>query len=340
MDIAAFRHRLLHWYDSNRRTLPWRALKGQKPNPYHVLLSEIMLQQTTVATVIAYFERFIGQWPTLEAMAKASLDDVLVAWQGLGYYSRARNLHKALGQLADLPSFPQTPDDLRKLPGVGDYTAKAIASIAFDQPVVPVDGNVIRVVARVFGLTQALPMLKKTVAEKALLLAADDRPGDFAQSLMDLGSMICRPQQPRCDRCPLRSLCKGYEDSLQHTLPIKAVKPPKPTRYGCAFLTMNKQGQIWLRRRPEKGLLGGMIEVPGTAWAEQPTELVHDGLWRGIVKHTFTHFHLNLSVYETTKDPEEILGFPTGFWADTKALDQQALPTVMKKVLAFLRPET
>ena len=200
---------MLQWYDQHARTLPWRALKGQQQNPYYVLLSEVMLQQTTVATVKAYFERFVDQWPTLNAIAQASLDEILVAWQGLGYYSRARNLHKALRQLSEQESFPQVPDDLKKLSGVGDYTANAVAAIAFNQPVVPIDGNVIRVLARVFGLTQPLPMLKKTIAEKALLLADSDRPGDFAQSLMDLGSLVCRPQQPRCEICPVVSMCVG-----------------------------------------------------------------------------------------------------------------------------------
>jgi len=323
---------MLRWYDQHARTLPWRALKGQQQNPYYVLLSEVMLQQTTVATVKAYFERFIDQWPTLNAMAQASLDEILVAWQGLGYYSRARNLHKALRQLSEQQSFPQAPDDLKKLSGVGDYTANAVAAIAFNQPVVPVDGNVIRVLARVFGLTQPLPMLKKTVSEKALLLADSDRPGDFAQSLMDLGSLVCRPQQPRCEICPVASMCVGYKAGLQQTLPVKAVKLPKPTRYGIAFLNVNEHRQIWLRRRPEKGLLGGMIEVPGTEWTEVPIEPLSGRLQRGVVKHTFTHFHLRLTVYETNETPQET----EGFWADTNALERYALPTVMKKVLAFL----
>ena len=323
---------MLQWYDKHARTLPWRALKGQQSNPYHVLLSEVMLQQTTVATVKPYFERFVKQWPTLTMMAAASLDEILVAWQGLGYYSRARNLHKAAQELAELQSFPQTVETLKTLPGTGDYTANAIAAIAFNRPVVPIDSNVIRVLTRVYGLTQPLPALKKTVSEKALLLASTDRPGDFAQSLMDLGAMVCRPQQPLCEGCPVVIVCEAYKKGLQQMLPVKAVKPLKPTRYGVAFLNVNAHGQVWLRRRPEKGLLGGMIEVPCTEWTEQPPSLVNDSPCLGNVKHTFTHFHLNLTVHQINMLPEE----SSGFWADINALERYAIPTLMKKVLAFL----
>lgn len=333
IDSSAFQHALLDWYDQNARALPWRAKPGQLPNPYYVLLSEVMLQQTTVATVKGYFQRFIEKWPRLEDLAKASLDDLLVLWQGLGYYSRARNLYKTIQQLNQQGIFPQTVEGLKQLSGIGDYTAAAIAAIAFDQPVVPVDGNVIRVLARVFALSDSLPLLKKKVTEQANLIRPTIRAGDFAQALMDLGAMICRPNQPICKDCPVKNFCQAYVEGLQNQLPVKKQKPPKPTRYGAIFLITNDKGEILLRKRPEKGLLAGMVELPGTDWTETNVELpMFAKNWPKrdkMIKHTFTHFHLELTVYLNNSNFSKL----KGFWVNLKNLNQYAIPTVIKKIL-------
>lgn len=241
---------LLKWYDIHGRDLPWRTKGNIKPNPYHVWLSEVMLQQTTVATVTNYFYRFIHRWPTLNDLALASLDDILVAWQGLGYYSRARNLYKAAQHFQNLKGLPQSITDLKKLPGVGDYTAAALAAIIYGDEVVPVDGNVIRVLARVFALQQPLPLLKKAIFEKTRLLEKGERPGDFAQALMDLGAIICRSKNPMCEQCPLKVLCQAYAKGWQKKLPVPALKKPKPVRYGAVFLIQNEKREIRLRYRP------------------------------------------------------------------------------------------
>jgi A/G-specific adenine glycosylase len=292
-----------------------------------------MLQQTTVATVKGYFHRLIEKWPQLADMAKASLDEVLVVWQGLGYYSRARNLHKTVQQLDQQGFFPQTVQELKQLPGVGEYTAAAVAAIAFNQPVIPVDGNVIRVTARVFGLEEPMPQLKKAVIQRAHLLTSPERAGDFAQALMDLGATVCRPVQPLCEGCPLQSFCQAYAKGLQNHLPTKTPKAFKPTRYGAVFMITNDQGEILFRKRADQGLLAGMVELPGTEWTEEQVALPDFAKnWQRkpkTVKHTFTHFHLELTVYQNKEEDSPV----KGFWVNLENLGQYPVPTVIKKVL-------
>lgn len=336
---------LLDWYDRNRRDLPWRAASGETTDPYSVWLSEIMLQQTTVATVGPYFDRFLGRWPTVTDLAEASLDDVLHAWQGLGYYARARNLRKCARVVASEYGgrFPKEEAALLKLPGVGPYTAAAIAAIAFNKRTVPVDGNVERVMSRIFTIEERLPALKP-----AVVLAAEPmvpkRSGDFWQAAMDLGATVCRPKAPLCPVCPWRGACAACREGTAETYPRKAKAANRPTRYGIAFLAFDPAGAIFLRRRPPSGLLGGMIEVPSTEWRETPWEFNEAlpfapaiGDWMPLgapVRHTFTHFHLELTVV-SGKAAER--NSDDGFWCLPGSLADQALPTVMKKVLRRAR---
>ena len=334
---------LLRWYDRHRRTLPWRAPPGARPDPYHVWLSEIMLQQTTVATVAGYFQRFLERWPNVADLAAAPLDDVLLEWAGLGYYARARNLHKCAVIVAgELDGrFPEDEEALRRLPGIGDYTAAAIAAIAFDRPAAVMDGNVERVVARLFCVTDALPPAKPRLRALTATLAPERRPGDFAQAMMDLGATICTPRKPKCILCPWTDACTARSRGVAEDLPAKQPKRARPTRRGIAFWAVTPAGDILLRRRPEKGLLGGMIEVPSTDWREAPApalaavngEAPVSAQWRllpGLVRHTFTHFHLELAVAAgqvPQSDPA------AGLWIPVDRLGDQALPTVMKKVV-------
>jgi len=340
MTTAILRRRLLHWYDRNRRDLPWRAPPGQTADPYGVWLSEIMLQQTTVATVGPYFRAFLDRWPGVEELAAADLDQVLHAWQGLGYYARARNLHKCAQEVAGRLGgrFPETETGLIRLPGIGAYTAAAVAAIAFQQPATPVDGNVVRVLARLHGVTDPLPGARKRLDALASEMASVLRPGDFAQALMDLGATVCTPRRPACDRCPWMKACAAHGRGNPESYPVKGPKKAKPTRRGVAFWTARRDGAVLLRRRPEKGLLGGMMEVPSTEWREAAWSLDEasvlapaDGPWRplpGVVRHTFTHFHLELMVLAADTDGEGV----DGVWSPVDGLSNHALPTVMKKV--------
>ncbi len=342
MNALTLQEKLLTWYDQHRRTLPWRAQAGMHPNPYHVWLSEIMLQQTQVATVIPYFNAFIERWPTVTALATASLDDVFHAWQGLGYYSRARNLHACAQTVAASYHgiFPQTFEALRLLPGIGDYTAAAIAAIAYDHPVVPVDGNVVRVFSRLLALTTPLPALKDEVWEVVKSFTPQHRAGDFAQALMDLGATLCRPRSPDCSVCPFTTECLAYRQEIAENLPRKASKPQKPTRYGMVFAMLSEQQEIYLQRRPEKGLLAGLMEVPSTPWIENPwswQEAVNyapiQAQWQSVdtmVSHTFTHFHLKLGIVIAKISPQKV---KEGQWVHLSNLKSVALPTVMKKVM-------
>ncbi len=312
-----FSEKLLTWYDCSQRRLPWRI---QEKNPYYTWLSEVMLQQTTVVTVIPYFNRFTQKWPEIQNLASASLDEVLIEWQGLGYYSRARNLHKCAHHLAE--SFPQEEHELIKLPGIGPYTAAAIASIAFNKKAAAVDGNVIRVLSRYYGLDSMSPY--EPVRTNLLKLLPETRCGDFTEALMELGALICRPKNPSCESCPLQKTCKGYKMGKPESFPNKPVKKKLPTRYTTAFIIQRKDGAIWLRKRPLQGLLGGMMEVPSTPWTEE--ENVREKL---IVKHTFTHFHLKVALCYMDKPMEG-----EGVWVHPHDLKKQALPTVMKKIIS------
>jgi A/G-specific adenine glycosylase len=339
--------RLLAWYDCHRRDLPWRARPGERPDPYRVWLSEVMLQQTTVATVGAYFDRFVTRWPDLRALAAASLDEVLHAWQGLGYYARARHLHACARAVLERHDgrFPAEEAALRALPGIGDYTAAAVAAIAFDLPATPVDGNIERVMARLFAHEEALPEAKPALRRRAATLTPQRRAGDYAQAVMDLGATICTPRKPRCILCPWREECRGRQSGIAERLPMQRAKPPKPVRRGVAFWALRADGAVLLRRRPEKGLLGGMMEVPSTPWREAAWSMEQAkaaapfrAKWRplaGIVRHSFTHFHLELAVLAAeVRDGCRSAG---GEWVSIEALGQQALPTVMKKVVAHAR---
>ncbi len=332
--------RLLAWYDRHRRRLPWRALPGEVADPYRVWLSEIMLQQTTVKAVGPYFEKFVTRWPDVTAMALASLDDVLRMWAGLGYYSRARNLHAcAVAVAGDLGGvFPDTETDLRALPGIGPYTAAAIAAIAFDRRTMPVDGNIERVVSRLYAVA------KPRIQELAATLLGPSRAGDSAQALMDLGATICTPKKPACSLCPLDDGCAARARGDQETFPRKAPKKTGALRRGAAFV-VTRGDTLLVRTRPAKGLLGGMTEVPGSEWLAKHDDTaalaqapVIKGLTRwhrkaGVVTHVFTHFPLELAVY-TASVPARTRA-PDGMrWVPLVTLNDEALPNVMRKVIA------
>ncbi len=341
---------LLAWYDEERRDLPWRAKPRTAADPYRVWLSEIMLQQTTVKAVIPYYGKFLARWPTVTALAEADLDDVLAAWAGLGYYARARNLHKCAQVVAQSYDghFPRTETELLKLPGVGPYTAAAIAAIAFGDPATPVDGNVERVVARLFAVRQPLPAAKTELKSLAATLTPEDRPGDFAQALMDLGAMVCTPKRPLCLVCPVQVDCAAHAHGIEAELPRRAAKAERPVRVGVAFVALREDGQVLLRRRAEAGLLGGMLEVPSTEWSELGPPI--DGAMRtaplradwwvvpGIVTHTFTHFRLELIVFRALVPTDASLTFwaepERCRWVARRDLHAAALPSVMRKVIA------
>ncbi|MBP9752670.1 MAG: A/G-specific adenine glycosylase [Proteobacteria bacterium] len=320
---------LLNWYEKNQRCLPWRAKKGEKPNPYFVYLSEIFLQQTTVATVIDYFNRFINRWPTLEDLAKASEHEVLTEFQGLGYYSRARNLEKCVKKFVNDGCIPTTFKRLLDYPGIGDYTAKAVAAIAFNESVIPIDGNVIRVFSRYFGLKNLLPSLKKDVLEKTFEFAILKNPGDFAQSLMDLGSMICKPQNPLCDICPLKSSCVAKRQNLQNVLPLKAQKIKKPKKIGTAFIFHTKDA-ILLEKNETERLLKNLWGVPTSPWIEVESLLKE----KDSIIHVFTHFTLQLNIQsEEIKSVQNFKLKENQVFVLKKNLKNYPLSTLMKKVL-------
>lgn len=346
---ASPRHagRLLRWYDCNRRALPWRAAPGGRADPYRVWLSEIMLQQTTVATVIPYYERFIARWPDIRALARTPLDEVLVAWQGLGYYARARNMVKCARRIAGEHggAFPETAGELAELPGIGPYTAAAIAAIAFDRPETVVDGNVERVVARLHAVAEPLPGAKPILARLARALTPRARAGDYAQAMMDLGATVCTPRAPKCGICPLAGDCRAYALSDPAGFPKRVPRRRRPVRRGTAWVAVNERGEVLLRRRPRDGLLGGMMEVPSSPWrdggASTPELPSSGGPWAVApepVVHVFTHFRLELRVAWAripASAAVEIAG--DGLWAAPDALGAHALPTVMKKVVAAAR---
>lgn len=326
---------LLDWYDRSHRALPWR----RDITPYRVWLSEIMLQQTGTVVAAPYFARFLARWPTVEALAAAEDGAVMAAWAGLGYYARARNLLACARAVAASGAFPATVEGLRALPGVGAYTAAAIAAIAFGVPVVPVDGNVERIVARVFAITAPLPGAKPALAWAAARLgedaAAQARPGDFAQALFDLGATLCT-RRPACAICPWQPGCAAAAQGTATALPARAAKRARPERFGALFYLRDAAGQVLLRRRPSAGLLGGMTELPGTAWRAEdwlePDALARAPMpapWRraGEVRHVFTHFALTLAVFAAEVPTIEA----EGFLRPEAALADEALPSVMRK---------
>ncbi len=338
---------LLAWYDRHRRVLPWRALPGQRPDAYAVWLSEIMLQQTTVAAVKAYFKAFLARWPAVGLLAEAPTEEVMKQWAGLGYYSRARNLHACAKVVAGEHGgiFPDREEALLALPGIGPYTAAAIAAIAFDRRATVVDGNVERVIARLFAIEEPLPGAKPLIKGKADLLTPDLRPGDYAQAMMDLGATICTPRSPACALCPLRSGCKASALGNAETYPRKAPKAERPSRSGAAFFLRRADGAVLVRTRPPKGLLGGMTEIPGTQWsgdfdlAQALQEAPMPASYRKLmpaVEHVFTHFALTLFVF--VADVPQNAATPEGCrWVSAKALDGEALPSLMRKVVVVAR---
>ncbi len=336
------------WYDAHRRELPWRARAGEAADPYRVWLSEIMLQQTTVVAVAPHYRAFLTRWPTVEALAAAPLDDVLAAWAGLGYYARARNLHRAAkvvaGEMAG--QFPRTAERLRGLPGIGPYTAGAISAIAFDAREAAVDANAERVLARFFAVEEPLPIAKPKLRVLGQSLVPEKRAGDFAQALMDLGSLICTPRRPACTDCPWAEDCVGRARGIAERLPLKAERAVRPLRRGAAFVASDAKGAVLLVKRAENGLLGGMLEPPLGPWTENfpsskaaLTQAPFDANWRkraGIVRHGFTHFELEIEVYsaEIRKRPEI-----DGRWVPHNELHAAALPTVMRKIVAHALDE-
>ncbi|MDB5736093.1 MAG: mutY [Alphaproteobacteria bacterium] len=337
-DFAA---RLLAWYDVHRRTLPWRAPKGRRPDPYRVWLSEIMLQQTTVQAVGAYYRKFLERWPSVADLADAQQDEVLAAWAGLGYYARARNLHAAAKVVAHQMGgkFPGTAAALRELPGVGGYTAGAISAIAYDEKQAAMDANAERVIARVYAVETPMPKAKTELHALCSALVPD-RAGDFAQALMDLGSAICTPKRPACPNCPWAEFCKARKLGIQETLPVKAPKMARPLKRGAAFVVTDRTGAVLLLKRPDKGLLASMLEPPLGPWGEKfPADALairqapFEAAWKkraGIVRHGFTHFELEIEVYvaQLLKRPKT-----PGEWVPRERLGAVALPTVMKKIV-------
>jgi len=344
-----FSESLLHWYDRHSRTLPWRispsdGKMGIVPDPYHVWLSEVMLQQTTVATVREYFEKFISRWPTLDQLAAASQEDVMKEWAGLGYYSRARNLKKCADAIkADFGGqFPSTQAELIKLPGIGDYTSAAIAAIAFGERAAVVDGNIERVITRYTENSTPLPKVKADCREAMMQVTPAERPGDFVQAMMDLGATICTPRNPACSLCPINENCQAKSAGTQLNFPVKPPKKVKPTRKGAAFIATRDDGAIWLVKRDEKGLLGGMTGVPTSHWTVSGDgEIGVDAApcaapWKqhSGIRHTFTHFHLELEVWSANTSPEG-----EGWWSAPDELPNEALPTVMKKAVSAAVPD-
>ncbi len=341
--------RLLAWYDLHHRVLPWRispgdAARGLRADPYRVWLSEVMLQQTTVEAVKKYFIAFTQRWPSILDMAAASEDDILRAWAGLGYYSRARNLKRCATLVAAEFGgiFPDTEEGLRALPGIGPYTAAAIAAIAFNRAAVVIDGNIERVMTRLYRIETPLPQAKADIRRVLEPLVPEDRPGDFAQALMDLGSSICTPRRPSCFLCPLNEDCMALAQGEPERFPVKKPKAERLVRYGSAFVAVRRDGAILLKKRPDKGLLAGMTEIPGSIWSGETKHGLEaqpvSTNWNraGTITHVFTHFTLMLDVYRGDFDGPTPAGM---WWSQQAAVPGEALPTVMKKAIEAAMPD-
>jgi A/G-specific adenine glycosylase len=334
--------RLLAWWDVHRRALPWRAAANQPADPYAVWLSEILLQQTTVAAATPYFNRFIARWPRVEDLAAAPAAEVMQAFAGLGYYSRARNLHLCARKVAEGGAFPREAVELRKLPGVGAYTSQAIAAIAFGQHASPVDGNVARILARLFALPMPIAQSRRAIDDRAAALTPKKRAGDFAQAMMDLGAMICTPRKPDCQACPLRGDCAAFASGEPQAFPRRAPRPARPLRMGAAFFVRAPDGRILMRTRPDKGLLGGTVELPGSQWSvdfEMAQSIRHapfQAAWRripGCVEQVFTHFALQLAIYAARMPKRQ----PTPddcYWIEESKIPTLALSSLMVKAVA------
>ena len=325
---------MLAWFEVHKRLLLWR----QDRTPYRVWLAEVMLQQTTVQTATHYFELFLKKFPTLEDLAQAPLDDVLNLWQGLGYYSRARNLHKCAQIIVQdyEGQFPKTAKSLQGLPGIGPYTSAAISCIAFDAPCAVVDGNIERIISRVFAIKTPLPKSKPEILAYAEKLTPQTRSGDFAEAMMDLGATVCKPQNPKCSICPLLTLCQAQKLGLENTLPKKLKKKPRPQKNGIVYAIFAPDGSIFIRKRPEKGLLAQLWELPHVGWESQNLPMQIDGNSQGTqvgqVRHIFTHFSLTLDVrtlhISSKANPQQ------GIWEQPDNLLDYAFSTLMRKALA------
>ena len=338
--------RVLAWWDVHRRDLPWRASAGETPDPYRVWLSEILLQQTTATAAAPYFLNFVARWPRVEALAAASLDEVISAFAGLGYYSRARNLHACAREVARRGGrFPLGEAELRVLPGIGAYTAAAVAAIAYDAKAAPVDGNIARILARVCALETPVAQARRVIGEAAAALTPDKRAGDFAQALMDIGALICRPRNPDCAACPLSGTCAAARTGEPEAYPRRANVKPRPTRVGAAFFARREDGAILARRRPPEGLLGATLELPGGPWeaAERadvgPGHAPFAAAWRrlpGEVEQAFTHFTLRLTLYAAEVDaaPPQAGGL---IWIDAAETDGAGFSSLMLKAVAHAR---
>jgi A/G-specific adenine glycosylase len=340
---ANIRARLLAWYDAHRRTLPWRAAHGERPDPYRVWLSEIMLQQTTVPHATPYFLTFTKRWPTVTDLARAGDEEVMAAWAGLGYYARARNLLACARAVAFERGglFPDDEAGLLSLPGVGAYTAAAIAAIAFDRPANVVDGNVERVMARLHAVETPMPAARPALKRLAAALVRPERPGDWAQSLMDLGATLCRPAGPLCEACPLARACAAFAGGEPAGYPRRAAKTERPRRYGVAWL-IERGGRVALVRRPAHGLLGGMLGLPTSEWRDTPwtrsealavAPAIADWRHRGDIVHVFTHFALTLAVYEASVET-----LPTGVILTLREEALAATPSLFRKALRIEPP--
>lgn len=333
--------RLLQWFAAHRRTLPWRANKQGEGNPYHIWISEIMLQQTQVKTAIPYFNKFIRRFPDIPTLARAHTDSVLRLWAGLGYYRRAHHLHAAAKALVKLHG-GELPDEeavLRTLPGIGAYSAAAIAAIAFNRPAIAIDGNLIRLFSRLLALEETGAAALEPIREQARAWLPTRRAGDYAQALMELGALVCTPTAPNCTACPLAQDCRAYTLNKVAAYPRRMQKKAKPRRKGVFFWLVRPDGKILLRRRPKNGLLGGMMEFPGSGWgARLPARPLRfaplpDLAWRkksGVVKHVFTHFELELTGFVARASSAQVKDL-SGLWASRKEMEQLALPSLMRK---------
>lgn len=321
--LASAAERLLTYYDRHARKLPWRSPPGSPPpDPYAVWLSEVMLQQTTVATVKPRFRRFIERWPTIEALAEAPDEDVLSEWAGLGYYARARNLIACSREVVARGGFPHTEVELRKLPGLGAYTAAAIAAIAFDEQATAIDTNIARVVARYHGIETTLDESRNEIRELAEAMLPVDRPGDFTQAMMDLGASICRPKNPDCPACPLADACRAFASGAPESFPAPKARRPRPHRHAIAWW-IERNGAVWLVRRPPKGMLGGMAALPGSDWSDESPDITA----LATVNHGFTHFTLDLHVVARAEPVGD------GWWQPLDRLAEAGLPTLYRNAV-------
>lgn len=343
IEINSFRKKMLAWYDKHQRPMPWRKTKGQKANPYFTWLSEIMLQQTTVVTVGPYFEKFIARWPSVHDLAAAAQADVMHEWAGLGYYARARNLHKCAQVISAEHGgvFPQTQEELEKLPGIGGYTSAALRAIAFNKPANVVDGNIERVMARLYAVQEPLPDSKPKlkILAAGLCEGRTDSPRYYAQALMDLGATICTPKSPKCMFCPVNEVCAAKAQGIAADLPRKKPKKAKPQKYGIAYWVENDQKEILFERRPDTVMLGGMLGLPTSEWAEdkgqKPLKGAHNTQQH--IRHSFTHFDLQLDIYHLPYKVAHKNGLflpeNNHHWVELSKIRELGLPTLFSKIV-------